>query len=122
MSAQTTQEQSQANQSFIVHRHANWLFMLDATEYKATGVAHFMIAFGKETVFHAKYTTDENDQGHWLLREQGGDILALHWDSMIIKAKELIDESETMGLVVAKHQLFTDFDQVFSIDNVLALL
>lgn len=111
------------SQAFIVHRHLNWLFMLDATEYKATGVAHFMIAFGKETVYHAKYMTDDNHGGgYWFLREPGGEIVSMQWDDMIVKAKELIDESETMGLVVQKHQLFTDFDQVFHIDNVLSLL
>tara|TARA_R110001592_G_scaffold39314_3_gene129369 strand:- start:17375 stop:17743 length:369 start_codon:yes stop_codon:yes gene_type:complete len=122
MNAQTTQDQSQADQRFIVHRHANWLFMLDATEYNTTGIAHFMVAFGKETVFHAKYTTDEEGQGHWVFRQQGGELIILQWDTMIIKVKELIDESEGMGLVVAKHQLLTDFDQVFSIDQVLELL
>lgn len=115
---QGAEEQSQA---FIVHRHLNWLFMLDATEYKATGVAHFMIAFGKETVYHAKFIT-EDDQAAWLIREPGGNILAMQWDQMIVNVKELIDESEMMGLVAQKHQLFTDFDQVFAVNKVLDLL
>jgi len=116
---QGADEQSKA---FIAHRHFNWLFMLDATEYKQTGIAHFMVAFGKETVFHAKFLTDDNGDGWWFIREQGGDIIQLHWDDMITKIKELIDESEPMGLVVQKHKLLTDFDTIFHIDNVLTLL
>jgi len=110
------------SKAFIAHRHFNWLFMLDATEYKATQVAHFMIAFGKETVFHAKYMLNDDANGAWLLREPGGNIIAIQWDQMIVKVKELIDESEPLGLVVKKHQLFTDFDAVFHIDNVLSLI
>ena len=106
--------------AFIVHRHTNWLFMLDATEYKTTGLAHFMVAFGKETVFHAKYIADD-DGGTWYVRHSG-DVLTMQWDEMILKVKELIDESEYMGLVVAKHTLLTDFAKVFAVEKVLALI
>ncbi len=116
---QGTQQQSSA---FIAHRHFNWLFMLDATEYKQTSVAHFMVAFGKETVLHAKFLTDDEGNGWWFIKEPGNKIAQLHWDDVIKKIKELIDESETMGLVFEKHQLLTDFDTVFHIDNVLSLL
>lgn len=109
------------NKGFIVHRYFSWCFMLDATEYKENGIAHFMVAFGKETVFHAKYIVDDNYIGYWFLKI-GSQVLALSWDDMIIKIKELIDESETMGLVVQKHELLSSFDQVFQVDRVLAIL
>ena len=78
------------SKAFIAHRHFNWLFMLDATEYKQTSVAHFMVAFGKETVFHAKFLMDDEDNGWWFIREPGDKIVQLHWDDMITKIKELL--------------------------------
>ena len=46
----------------------------------------------------------------------------MQWDEMILKVKEFIDESEYMGGGVAKHTLLTDFDKVFAVEKVLALI
>jgi len=109
-------EDNEEKEQTIIMRHESFLLMLDFTDFKEKEEAHFLIAFGKEQIFHSQFYSDV-----WNF-DNSGFIDQTDWNGLKERINDVFVESWEMGALYDLEAMKREFNRIYNDKIIMNML